>query len=129
MIIEIPQNDYVKPTEIRQQAVQAICNAFLQRSQVEPYHPYSDGCYRPSNNYASLCNHGSFADRNDIKGKEHKYIRFNGAEMKAAFAALIKAGYHIFQIYQYGSWMGYMLSKKPFMQQGKEVFEFNDFID
>ena len=98
MIIEIPQNDYVKPTEIRQQAVQAICNAFLQRSQVEPYHPYSDGCYRPSNNYASLCNHGSFADRNDIKGKEHKYIRFNGAEMKAAFAALIKAGYHIFQI-------------------------------
>lgn len=129
MTIEIPQNDYVQPTEIRQEAVQAICNAFIQRSDFEPFHPYSDGRYRVPTNYAELGKYGSFADADEVKGKKQKYIRFNGAEMKAAFAALIKAGYHIFRIYQYGSWMGYTLSKKPFLQNGEEVFEFNDFID
>lgn len=40
-----------------------------------------------------------------------------------------KAGYHIFKVYEYGSWMGYTCEKKPVLQNGKEVFEFNDFID
>lgn len=27
--VNIPQNDYVQPTEVREEVVQAICNAFL----------------------------------------------------------------------------------------------------
>lgn len=56
-------------------------------------------------------------------------IRFNGEEMKAAFKALRNAGYHMFRIYEYGSWKGYICDKKPFIQDGEEVTTFNDFID
>lgn len=56
-------------------------------------------------------------------------IRFNGAEMKAAFKALRNAGYHMFRIYKYSSWKGYICDKKPFIQDGEEVTTFNDFID
>lgn len=30
--VNIPQNDYVQPTEVRENVVQAICNAFLSKS-------------------------------------------------------------------------------------------------
>lgn len=30
--VNIPQNDYVQPTEVREEVVQAICNAFLSNS-------------------------------------------------------------------------------------------------
>lgn len=56
-------------------------------------------------------------------------IRFNGEEMKAAFKALRNAGYHMFRIYEYGSWKGYICDKKPFYDGGTEVTTFNDFID
>lgn len=49
--------------------------------------------------------------------------------MKAAFKALRNAGYHMFRIYEYGSWKGYICDKKPFYDGGTEVTTFNDFID
>lgn len=49
--------------------------------------------------------------------------------MKAAFKALRNAGYHMFLIYEYGLWKGYICDKKPFIQDGEEVTTFNDFID
>lgn len=49
--------------------------------------------------------------------------------MKAAFKVLRSAGYHMFRIYKYGSWMGYICDKKPFIQDAEEVTTFNDFID
>ena len=33
------------------------------------------------------------------------------------------------KIYEYGSWMGYVCKRKPYYTNGKEVFQFNDFID
>lgn len=47
--------------------------------------------------------------------------------MKAAFKALRNAGYHMFLIYEYGLWKGYICDKKPFIQDGEEVTTFNDF--
>ena len=49
--------------------------------------------------------------------------------MKAAFKALQEAGYYMFRIYEYGSWMGYECSKKTFMKNGERVTEFDDVID
>ena len=53
----------------------------------------------------------------------------DAAQMKAAFEALQNAGYYMFRVYEYGSWLGYKCSKKPFMNDGERVTEFNDFID
>lgn len=30
--VNIPQNDYVEPTEVREEVIQAICDAFLSNS-------------------------------------------------------------------------------------------------
>lgn len=38
--VNIPQNDYVQPTEVREEVVQAICNAFLSNSCWDIFHPF-----------------------------------------------------------------------------------------
>lgn len=119
IIVNIPKNDYVQPTEVRQEVVQRICEAFLQGCL---YHPSSDGMYRKA--YTRV-----YSGRQYVTFSNKDGIRFNGAEMKAAFKALINAGYHMFCYYEYGTWKGYKCSKKPFIERGTEVFDFNDFID
>ena len=52
--------------------------------------------------------------------------------MKEAFRIIQEAGYYIFKVYEYGSWMGYKVSDKPCVADYKgatRVTEFNDFID
>ncbi len=121
-------NDYVAPTEVRSEVVQGICEAFLSEGMFDNvFHPYSDGPYRCKRLYIRKRNDkcfgfGSWRDEDAV-------FRFNGEEMKAAFQALRKAGYHMFKVYRYGSWMGYRCSKKPFLEGGAEISEFIDFID
>lgn len=122
--INIPKNDYVQPTEVRQEIVQAICITFLETHVNSIFHPFYDGPGRYPTLYVDTKNKRGGFNKNKEDG-----VRVNGAEMKAAFKALREAGYHIFKIYEYRSWMGYECSKKPFMQDGTEVTEFTDFID
>ena len=126
--INIPQNDYVQPTEVSQDVVQAICDAFLRNSCWSTFHPYNDGMRARHLGVVCHINGEAFGFRNKPLSGEC-FIKFNGAEMKAAFKALIKAGYHIYKVYEYSTWMGYRVSKKPFMQNGEEVAFFDDFID
>ena len=44
--INIPKNDYVQSTEVRQNVVQAICDAFLESHCNSTFHPYGSGCCR-----------------------------------------------------------------------------------
>ena len=124
--VNIPENDYVQPTEVRQEVVQALCEAFLTTSCWKVFHPFSgsnNGC-RPANRCISLQS-PSFSNCYDTKG----CLRIRGCEVDASFKALIKAGYHMYKVYEYGSWMGYICDKRPFHKEGREVFGFNDFID
>lgn len=129
--INIPMNDYVQPNEVRQEVVQAICTTFLENHVHTIFHPFNESCYRRATLYVATKNpRGGFNDWAWAKDHEDEgYVCINGEEMKTAFEILRKAGYHIFRIYEYGSWMGYECSKKPFMQKGTEVTEFTDFID
>jgi len=127
--VNIPQNDYVQPTEVKQHVVQAICEAFLSGGCWSTFHPFNDGHTR-ARHTGVLCHiNGEPYGFGDAPFTNDCFIKFNGAEMKAAFKALIKAGYYIFRVYEYGTWMGYKVSKKPFLQGGEEVTFFNDFID
>ena len=97
--VNIPQNDYIQPTEVREDVVQKICDVFLDNRTGyyhNIFHPVNDGGYR---------------------------VRTLGLRIH------IKAGYHMYRVYEYGSWMGYACDKKPHYEGNTEVFEFNDFID
>lgn len=122
--VNIPKNDYKKPTEAREEVVQTICEIFL-KTQWNVFHPFAgsnNGC-RNANLYIVKGSHQFF------KSDSKNAIRVRGVEMQAAFEALIKAGYHMFRVYEYGEWMGYCCSKKPFIERGTEVKAFSDFID
>lgn len=130
--LNIPANDYVQPTEIRPEIVQGICEAFLHDCAWSTFHPFADSVYRRKTDciYRNKRSKSFTGFRNfDDMWKEDVFFRFNGAEMRAAFKALIAAGYYMFRIYKYGSWMGYKCSKRPFMENGRKVTEFTDFID
>lgn len=129
--INIPQNDYVLSKQVRENVVQAICDAFLETHCNSIFHPYGSGCYRRKTHFVHPKTKNSCASFQNYDWAESHdgYIKFNGEEMKAAFKALQEAGYYMFRIYEYGSWMGYECSKNTFMENGERVTEFNDFID
>ena len=131
--VNSPQNDYIQPTEVREEVVQKICDVFLNRRAGyyhDVFYPYSENGYRVRTLGVVIRKDGrayTVDHKADLKGET--IIKFHGSEMKAAFQALIKAGYHMFRVYSYGSWMGYICAEKPFYKDGTEVREFNDFID
>lgn len=100
--INIPKNDYVQPTEVREEIVQAICEAFLAQCARSIFHPFSQGWYRRASKYI-LKHKRTFYGFNDEPFDGEECITFNGAEMKAAFKALQNAGYYMFRVYEYGS--------------------------
>ena len=126
--VDIPKNDYVQPTEVRQEVVQYICEAFLSNWTFGIFHQNANIV---KTQYVRVSKNGKvqgFVSNINVSDNDY-YFLFNGEEMKAAFKALREAGYHMFRIYEYGSWKGYICDKKPFIQDGEEVTIFNDFID
>jgi hypothetical protein len=128
-MIQIPKNDYAVPTEVREKVVQAICEAFLSGNAFSIFHPATTSLYRRRTTLVLIRDGKGFGFCNEPLG-EKEYERVRGCEMKAAFRELIKAGYHIFEVGNYrGDWRGYRVYKVPFIDGGREVFEFTDFID
>lgn len=131
--INIPKNNYSIPTEIRQEVVQAICEAFLSGNAWSIFHPYNDG-RRTARRVVWLRNGKgvAFGDKTTtFQGDSNYTIR--GCEMAAAFDVLRKAGYYIFSVYEYGDWYGYKVYEKPHYRywdrECSQVYEFTDFID
>lgn len=130
--ISIPKNDYVQPTEVRADVVQKICDVFLNRrggAYHDIFHPFHENSYRRRTIGVVMRSGKAIEFSNKGVCDGDTWVRFNGEEMKAAFKALIEAGYHMYRVYEYGSWMGYICDKKPYCQDGVEVHSFNDFID
>ncbi len=124
--VNIPPNNYIQPTEPRAEVVQALCNAFLRRnSSWRTFHPFCDGYGRNADIRIDIA--CPYFDHPSPDGENVRKI--HGCEVQAAFAALRKAGYHMFCIYEHGTWKGYVCEKTPFLQKGVEVTRFDDFID
>lgn len=131
-MIQIQKNTYEAPTEIREEVVQAICDAFLRKCAWSTFRPQTVSLYRRATLLVIGHENGEWYGFNDHPFSEReKSFRIRGVEMKAAFKELRKAGYHIFRVSMSGRnpWPGYVVSGKPYMDNGTEVFEFTDFID
>ena len=102
---------------------------FLGHKIFHPFHdigPRDPTVYLRLHEKADYCN---FDRARYIKKDDPNVFRIHGAEMKQAFKVLRAAGYHIFRTTEYRTWIGYVCKEKPFIENGTEVFEFNDFID
>lgn len=129
--INIPKNDYVQPTEVREEVVQAICDAFLNGSVFDTGYLGNSrttvyvvkGARRRS--YSFSCN-----DFLPYGGPVEDCIRIHGVEVQAAFDALRKSGYYI-TCYHSTSEITYRCSKKPERDGKYHVYdgEFYHFID
>ena len=130
--INIPQNDYVQPTDVREEVVQMICNSLLHHYlDSDDYRDIEFAWKKPQ---AQILVHGyktpyltGGAERKKIYDEN---IIVRTCEMKAAFDALQDAGYYI---YGFQNWTGntsYHISSKPFYAGRKaERVTFNLFID
>lgn len=139
--LEIPRNKYTQPTEPRPEVIQYIINAFLENKfgSYRIFHSVNDGYPRYKDIYIKISEARGkqwFYFANSA-GKESnsRYIRFYGCEMKAAMAALIKAGWHILEVYEYRTWKGYICCEKPYYDgyscgsREIQAEQFTDFID
>ena len=119
--VNIPTNDYVQPTEIRQNVVQKICNVIL-----EYYLDTSSEVFFTDEKSALFISERTISNR-DFGG----FTRIRGCEMNAAFQALIQAGYYIYGYYNV-TWKQhtYQFSKKPvYNGSSHHVQGFTSFID
>ena len=125
--INIPMNDYVQPTEVREGVVQMICDSIL-----KTYMDKRDLVFEWKAPKATLCVHGYktalLSPTSNNVYKENISVR--SCEMSAAFDILQEAGYFIYSaINTYGETI-YHFSTKPSYagRYGKKV-SFDLFID
>lgn len=127
MEIKIKTNDYQRPSVVREDVVQLICNSFLQGDIYKATscnHINADYCVDTASPTYPRFYNGYKSGINE-KHIEH---RFNGAEMSAAFDALIKAGYYIFKGYDGG--VVYKCQRRDFNNDGWQmVTHFDTRID
>ena len=128
----IPSNTYKKREVPNPLAVKGICEAFLSKCAWSIFHPVTDGRFRYKHCYIRKHKRDDkyfgFCD-NDEDRTSHDYIRIYDCDVKEAFKVLIDKGYYIFRVYEYGSWLGYRVSEKPYMQNGVSVSSFEGSID
>lgn len=99
--LNIPQNTWSKPIEVRTEVVQAICDSFLKGSW---WYPYLEFLNKESQ---------EFAKEYPWQSEQSSYIKFHETEMRTAFQALQKAGWHMIKHdMSNGTW--YYLSKKDY---------------
>ena len=123
-MITIKRNDYKEITEIREDVVQGICDAFLSRT-YSTFHPRSNGTYRPFTKYIvrhqnSNEYHGFWGGA-PISPDVDVYTRFYRCELNYAVKLLLEHGYYLHQVYRFNTWEGYEISKYPTIENGRLV--------
>ncbi len=120
--VNIPINNWKEETEVREEVVQGICESFLSENAWSTFHPHSEGAYRKKTNYIYRHKNGTiFHGFTGTPFTTDVNIRFNSVELKTAVECLKKAGYYFYEVYTYGTWLGYFCSKYPTFSKGRRV--------
>jgi hypothetical protein len=121
--LNIPQNTWSKPVEVRTEVVQLICDTFLKgETWYSLYNAIVKNPYRGNMEFGNNENYGYKCSK-----KSDQFVTFHECEMETAFKALRKAGYLFESDYYYGSscrW--YKLTKKNYSQLHNIVIGFTE---
>ena len=140
--VNIPKNDYVQPTEVREKVVQDICNHiihWMKHSCEEGFYQLriKDFYYKNAMLYliyssSEKTETSGFQDNGKIDEARYPFhVKVRTCEMKAVFNVMQKAGYHIFGSHNITDNVHtYVFTKKPFLNGRKaEKIDFSMFID
>ena len=132
--INIKPNDFVRPTEIRMEIVQKICDHIL--NYIGDGNEFRDWSIRLKEEHPALY-FGELKTPNELlrptslvnryeESGNYNYTRIRSVEMKKVFTELQDAGYHIF----YDGYRTYTVSRRPYLDNvlAKRI-EFKIFID
>lgn len=127
--ISIPKNDYVQPTEVRENVVQSVCNlllGYLDKPMSINIYPKSAELYVGVH---KSTNEGIITRSTLNTG--YSYTRIHSCEMDEAFKAFQDAGYHIYlERDKKTKASTYRFSKKPVLDAVvAKNLEFDVFID
>jgi endonuclease IV len=137
MNISIKPNDYVRPTEVRDEVVKKVCNhivSYLDRLEVDMEislqgaHPalFFGEKDEDMTHYKNMAKTVLSTEENYMN--VYYYTRVRGCEMRKVFKLLQEAGYYIYSLNEMG-W-SYAISKYPYRNMYKaERVEFKSFID
>jgi hypothetical protein len=135
MNIKIIENDYVQPTEVRENVVQTLCNVIL--------NDYIDKCAAAITVYVKNAvlyigtyigggkTVAPFLITRSTINSNYSYIRIHSCEMEEVFKVIQDAGYHIFLDRDKKTKDShYRFSKKPVLDGvTAKNLEFDVFID
>lgn len=129
MKISIKKNDYVQPTEVREDVVQDICDVMLDYTEKSlPMTVFvKDNALYLGTSKDGLYKTVTHSTSNSI----YNCVRIHSTEMDAAFKAFQDAGYHIYADKDKKTRnVTYRFSKKPvFWGIASKTIEFDMFID
>lgn len=128
MEINIPKNDYVQPTEVRQKVVQAIIDTLLPPLNVYGHTAMtmqSELYFYPEN----VAYGKARVDGNEPRQYQRSdRIRIRGCEIQAVLDAFINAGYNVYSGEYHGA-QRFVIYKKPVFGTPVQRVKLNQFID
>jgi len=135
MNIKIIANDYVQPTEVRENVVQTLCNVILEdyvdKNTSIAIYPKHAELYIGTFKGNSCDTTAPFLITCSTLNTHYDYTRIHSCEMEEAFKVIQDAGYHIYlERDKMVRDSHYRFSKKPVFEGIKsKILEFDVFID
>jgi hypothetical protein len=135
MNIKIIANDYVQPTEVRENVVQTLCNViledYLDKNTSIAIYPKNAELYIGTFKGNRCDTTTPFLITRSTLNKNYDYTRIHSCEMEEVFKVIQDAGYHIYlERDKKARDSHYRFSKKPVFEGIKsKILEFDVFID
>ena len=135
MNIKIIANDYVQPTEVRENVVQTLCNViledYLDKNMSIAIYPKHAELYIGTFKGNRCDTTTPFLITRSTLNKNYDYTRIHSCEMEEVFKVIQDAGYHIYlERDKKVRDSHYRFSKKPVLDGIKsKILEFDVFID
>lgn len=135
MSIKIIANDYVQPTEVRENVVQTLCNViledYLDKNMSIAIYPKHAELYVGTFKGNRCDTTTPFLITRSTLNKNYTYTRIHSCEMEEAFKVIQDAGYHIYlERDKKTKSSHYRFSKKPVLDGVvAKNLEFDVFID
>lgn len=128
--VNIPKNDFVQPTEVREDVVQLICDHILKWMRDDMYDLFVKIRWGKYELYLNRSDDGTTSGFSREYDEKCNPIRIRTIEMETVFDVFQRAGYYIFKTSNTDGNITYVFSKKPYFAGEHAILQhFTVFID